>query len=180
MWPPKIIRLIFLPIRFFSRNFTADSFICGGECHRPWYIGRKVSRYISRFANIALCWCKRWQTVTRIFRHITTDDDRRQSPYVVRRTTYYTSIPTWNSHQLISERYQKISFRNLCNHMRSHGRNLKDPATRTYPSYVDSGTGGKIHWGGTEHHLRKCARMYEKRVESYALHIPRGCTGEFH
>ncbi len=33
---------------------------------------------------------------------------------------------------------------NLCNHIRSHGRNLKDPSTRTQPSYVDSGTGGKI------------------------------------
>ena len=83
------------------------------------------------------------------------------------------SIPTWNSHQLISERYQRYHFRNLCNHTRSHGRNPKDPTTRTQPSYVDSGTGGKIRWGGTEHHLRKCARMYEKCVESYALHIPR-------
>ncbi len=82
-------------------------------------------------------------------------------------------IPTWNSHQLISKRYQKISFRNLCNHIRSHGRNLKDLTTRTQPSYVDSGTGENIRWGGTEHHLRKCAQMYEKRVESYALHIPR-------
>ncbi len=25
-----------------------------------------------------------------------------------------------------------------------HGRNLKDPTTRTQPSYVDPGTGGKI------------------------------------
>ena len=94
MWPPKIIRRIFLPTRFFfPRNFTADSFIRGGECHRPWYIGGKVSRWISRFAKIALRWCKRWQTVTRIFRHIITDDDRWQILYVVRRTTYYTAFP---------------------------------------------------------------------------------------
>ncbi len=38
----------------------------------------------------------------------------------------------------------KKSFRNLCNHIRLHGRNLNDPTTRTQPSYVDSGTGGKI------------------------------------
>ncbi len=63
------------------------------ECHRPWYIGGNISRWISRFAKIALRWCKRWRTVTRIFRHIITDDDRRQIPHVVRRTTYYTEFP---------------------------------------------------------------------------------------
>ena len=64
-----------------------------GPCHRPWYIGGKVSRWIPRFAKIALRWCKRWQTVTRIFRHNITDDDRRQIFHVVRRTTYYTAFP---------------------------------------------------------------------------------------
>ncbi len=29
---------------FFLRNFTADSFIRGGECHMPWYIGGNISR----------------------------------------------------------------------------------------------------------------------------------------
>jgi hypothetical protein len=62
-------------------------------CHRPWYIGGKVSRWISRFAKIALRWCKQWQTVTWIFRHIITDDDRWQILYVVRSTTYYTAFP---------------------------------------------------------------------------------------
>ncbi len=28
----------------FLRNFMADSFIRGGECHRPWYIGGNISR----------------------------------------------------------------------------------------------------------------------------------------
>ena len=63
------------------------------SCHRPWYIGENISCWISRFAEIALRWCKRWQTVTRIFCHIITDDDRRQIPHVVRRTTYYTAFP---------------------------------------------------------------------------------------
>jgi len=62
------------------------------HCHRPWYIGGNISRWISRFAKIALRLCKRWQTVTQIFRHIITDDDRRQIPHVVRRTTYYTAF----------------------------------------------------------------------------------------
>ncbi len=31
---------------------------------------------------------------------------------------------------------------------------VKDPTTRIQPSYVDSGTGGKIRWCGAEHHLR--------------------------
>ena len=141
------------------------------RCHRPWYIGGKVSRWISRFAKIALRWCKRWQTVTRIFRHVITDEDRWQILYVVRRTTYYTAFPR----RIATSSYPKISkilFRNQFNHTRSHDRNPKDPITPYLSSYVDSGTGRKIRWCGEEHHLRKCARMYEKRVESYALHIP--------
>ena len=77
-------------------------------CHRPWYIGGKISRWILRFAKIALRWCKRWQTVTRIFCHIITDDDRRQILYVVRCTTYYTAFPRGIATSSYPKRYKDI------------------------------------------------------------------------
>jgi len=73
------------------------------RCHRPWYIGGNISRWILRFAKIALRWCKQWQTVTWIFRHIITDDDRRQILHVVMRTTYYTAFP----HRIAASSYPK-------------------------------------------------------------------------
>ena len=42
---PQFLAANFFPLEgFFPLEFTADSFIRGGECHRPWHIGGKPCR----------------------------------------------------------------------------------------------------------------------------------------
>ncbi len=43
-WHPNLGGDFFPYQRFFSARFTLDSFIRGGDCHRPWHIGGKLSR----------------------------------------------------------------------------------------------------------------------------------------
>ncbi len=41
----------------------SDSFICGGECHRPWHNGKKHSVLNVGICLLAYHWCKIWLTV---------------------------------------------------------------------------------------------------------------------
>ncbi len=50
-WPPRLWWLLFSVSRFFRMIFTSDSFICGGECHRPWHYGGKHSWYGARMGG---------------------------------------------------------------------------------------------------------------------------------
>ncbi len=150
--------------------FMSDSFIHGGECHRPWHYGRKHSSLNVSFAKLSNRWCK--------IRHTIVPDPciastNKRSRCVARHTTHPDGILMWNELspqqrvEIIKLHFQKdFPWELVCSYG-SVRAGINDVSSSTSFWYLDYSTGCWILWGRhlsllplhTPKHMRLCRTL---------------------